>query len=105
MARELGQLGQGLERPIGDPTWSDIKCPAGVPVAETISGGGCRCRITASSVTAGQDPSSLEQFCLSDDLGANGGGYRACPAWREQRRRELAGEPSLIGLPDLTSAR
>lgn len=58
----------------------EIKCPAGTPIAETISGSGCWCRVTSSPLTTGADPRGLEAFCTNAD------GYRACNVWQADKR-------------------
>lgn len=58
-----------------------IECPAGELVSRF--GIGCRCRIEHSTITAAENPSSLDRFCMGD--------FKQCPTWRAERdKREVA---------------
>ena len=59
-------------------TAKDIECPAGLLVEETIQGPACRCRITQETITAHENPTSLEAFCV--------GKYIECPVWIREKK-------------------
>jgi len=61
-----------------------IECPAGEPIAEAPQGSGCACRVEATVLLAGTDPSSLTAFCLGD--------HRRCPTWIAEKHRVWAAQ-------------
>src|SRR4051794_1565529 len=75
------------------PSTLEPLCPAGLAVAETEGGSGCRCRIERHTIASAAEPNTLAAYCYRSTERTDTGeeiGYTGCPTWRKMKEATWA---------------